>query len=628
MDLRSSSNQLCWYIFAFFLLLTACEPSAPSDDSPVENPEAAYCGAADATSYSGTTTTVLGTATFQYRPLVLTSNRGLYGNPVSLGVTYAEVRIFDSAGNSIQCGETDQNGNFSLVIPQPTASSNYTVKVYSRSFTSKVKASVLKDIYNSEPYSISTTFTVGASSTTVAIPTPFVASARMSEDSDVTGGAFNILADVFWANEYLRANGGSTSFVADKVSVFWQAGFNPYSYYDAPSVLASFYVASEDHLYILGGKNGDVKASDTDHFDDSVVIHEYGHFLEAHYGHSDSPGGSHNGNFVIDPRLAWSEGWANYFQGAVQNNIIYSSSYSGPKKGTSGFTGYVDTVGFANDSVEGSGSTNGIQINRSLTELNSAATYDKSSTNEGIFREFSISRSLFKSMTNSGGIPFQAIWDTFKEMRNSHSPAYKFMNFGLFNSVLQTILDTDYSSQSQTTWTSVLSEEYQVKNTTLYGRYLATQAPTSGSCPEIAMTPVVDQTLSYDRSNQLMSNDFFIYYHDGSSKKIGLKSRNSGTKIIDMNLYVYTDGYYYSEEIQEAQSSFSNSTMARRSKSINVSNTNETELVDMSGLPAGYYMINAKASTYNKTSSDLNGTSNYYLYIGDSSTVTTCLVPN
>lgn len=632
MDLRSGTTQLRWYILAFFMLLTACQKPLKSDNSGYnQNPEAAYCGSAQATSYAGDTTTVSGTANFQYRALSTSGCTGLCGDPSSLGITYAEVHVVDSTGTILQCGETNHLGAFSLVIPRVAGS--YKVQVLSRSFTDKVKASILKDIYAAAPYVIESDFSVTAAQSTVS-GLALTATARASEgDGTVPGGAFNILANIFWANEFLRANISNPSFVADKVSVFWQAGFNPYSYFDAPNVSASFYVNTEDRLYILGGKNGDVKVADTDHFDDSVILHEYAHFLEGHYGRSDTPGGSHNGNFIIDPRLAWSEGWANYFQATVQNKTSHSSEYAGPKKSSAGFSGYLDTAGFKNDTAEGSGAGAGILISRNLNELNSAAAYDKSVTNEGIFREFSISRSLFKSTTNAGAIPFAAVWDAFKELRNTGSPAYKFVNFGLYNSVLQGILNSaTYAANSQTTWNTVLSEEFQVKDTGLYGRHLGIQAPSGGSpsCPETALSPVADATYpnSYERSNQLMSNDFFTYYHDGSSKKIGLKNRVTGAAVIDMNLYVYTDDYYYSEEVQESQANFSNSTMARRARTINLSSGTETEVVDMTGLAAGYYMINVKASTVNKTSAALNGTSNYYLYIGDSTTVNTCLVPN
>lgn len=626
MDLRCSSTRLSPYFFAFSFLLLGCQ-NPLNNDAPAhsQKPEGEYCGAAEATTFTGSTTTVSGTATFKYRALSVT--QGLTGDPVSLGTTYAEVHIVDSAGSIVQCGETNATGAFSLVIPQVAGS--YTVQVLSRSYTSKVRASVLKDIYSAEPYTVEKAFTVTGGQTTVS-GVAVVASARASENAEVPGGAFNILADIFWANEYIRINTSNAAFVADKVSVFWKAGLNPYSYFNAPNTLASFYIASENRLYILGGKNDDVQSTDTDHFDDSVILHEYGHFLEAQYSRPASPGGSHNGNFIIDPRLAWSEGWANYFQAAVQNGIMYNGSYTGPRKGTGGFKRYIDTVGFSNDSVEGSGSSFGIQINRDLSEANATASLDKSATNEGIFREFSISRTLYKTLTAAGGLPFVILWDAFKELRNAHTPAYKFTNFGLYNSVLQDILNTDYPGQSQTTWNAVIAEENQAKTLNNYGRYTASQAPGGGSpaCPTTTMNPVADAVYSYDRSNQLMSNDFYTFFYDGISKQIGLKATSTGS-VIDMNLYLYEDNYYYSEEIQEAQAGFSNSTLARKSKTVNVSSSTETEVVDLTGLPAGYYMINVKASTLNKTSAYLGGgTVNYYIYIGNSSTVTTCLVPN
>jgi hypothetical protein len=628
MDLRSNPTQLSWRSFAFFLLLAGCQSSLePTATGYSQNPEGAYCGTAQATSYSSSTTTISGTATFKYRPLQTASNCGLCGDPVSLGTTYAEVHVVDSSGNVIQCGETNQLGAFSLVIPRVEGS--YKVQVLSRSQSNKVKASILKDIYAAAPYSVEAPFSVGATDSVVS-GLSVVASARVSEDSNIPGGAFNILADIYWANEFLRTNGGNASFVADKVTIFWKAGFNPYSYFNSPSVLASFYVDTEDRLYILGGKNGDVKAADTDHFDDSVILHEYGHFLEAHYGHSDTPGGSHNGNFIIDPRLAWSEGWANYFQGAVLDNVVYASGYSGPKKGVAGFPDYVDTVGFANDTAEGSGSSYGIQISRNLAAANDAIlnpNSDIAATNEGVFREFSISRTLFKSMT--GGLPFSAIWSAFQELRNSHTPPYKFVNFGLYNSVLASILTTAGFNQIQTDWNTVLSEENQVKNTNLYGRNLGTQAPVGGTpaCTESTLAPVVDGSYGYDRSNHLMSNDFYTFYHDGTSKQMGLKSRSTGS-VVDMNLYLYADGYYYSEEIQEAQAGFSNETLIKKSKTVNGASSSETEVIDLTGVPAGYYMVNVKAATLSKTTFELSGTANYYLYFGNSSTVTTCLVPN
>lgn len=598
----------------------------PNEPAYKQSPESAYCGAASATSYSGSTTTVSGTASFQYRKIQTVGLCvGLCGTPQTLGTTYAEVRIVDSAGTTIQCGETDATGNFSMTIPQTAGS--YKVQVYSRSYTDKVRASVLADIYTAAPYVVESAFAVTAGQNTVSGLTVLASARSNDSDGKIPGAAFNILANIFWANEFIRKNTVNT-FVADKVTVMWKAGFNPYSYFNAPSVLASFYIASEDRLYILGGKNNNVNTSDTDHFDDSVILHEYGHFLEAHYAQSSSPGGSHNGNFIIDPRLAWSEGWANFFQAAVQNDVMYNSSYTGPRKGTGGFSSYLDTVGFAGDTGETGGSTS-IQISRDLTEDGASATKDRVATNEGVFREFSISRTLYKSLTNGGGLPFAALWDAFKALRADSNITYRFANFGLYNSLLANVLSTTYPMQNLTTWNSVLSNEQQKKDITLYSNTLNTAAPSGGTCTAtVALSPVVDVDYGYYRSNLLVSNRFYSFYHDGNSKKIGLRYANSGNDIIDLNLYLYKEGYYYSEEEEELESGFSNSTLVRRSKGVNNSSNAETELVDLAGLPAGNYMINVKAATYGKISAALDGTANFYLYFGTNSVVTTCLVPN
>ena len=60
------------------------------------------------------------------------------------------------------------------------------------------------------------------------------------------------------------------------------------------------------------------------HFDDFAVIHELGHFIEDHCGEFISAGGTHALVVRIDPRLAWSEGWSNYFAAQVLNNKMSS----------------------------------------------------------------------------------------------------------------------------------------------------------------------------------------------------------------------------------------------------------------------------------------------------------------
>jgi Bacterial pre-peptidase C-terminal domain len=69
------------------------------------------------------------------------------------------------------------------------------------------------------------------------------------------------------------------------------------------------------------------RSTDSDEFDDAVIVHEYGHLVAAALSRDSSPGGVHILGDALDPRVAWSEGWANFFSSAVRNNPIYRDSY-------------------------------------------------------------------------------------------------------------------------------------------------------------------------------------------------------------------------------------------------------------------------------------------------------------
>ena len=59
-------------------------------------------------------------------------------------------------------------------------------------------------------------------------------------------------------------------------------------------------------IFILG--KADV---DTDEYDAHVMVHEWGHYFENKLGRSDSIGGDHGSGDIVDPRVAFGEGWGN-----------------------------------------------------------------------------------------------------------------------------------------------------------------------------------------------------------------------------------------------------------------------------------------------------------------------------
>lgn len=70
-------------------------------------------------------------------------------------------------------------------------------------------------------------------------------------------------------------------------------------------------------LYVLGKAGVDI-----DEFDRHVLAHEWSHFLEATLGRSDNPGGAHGIGLVLDPRVAFGEGWANAMAALVLDDPI------------------------------------------------------------------------------------------------------------------------------------------------------------------------------------------------------------------------------------------------------------------------------------------------------------------
>jgi hypothetical protein len=81
---------------------------------------------------------------------------------------------------------------------------------------------------------------------------------------------------------------------------------------------SSFYRGDIDSLFLTGDAS-----SDTDEFDDHIVGHEWGHFLDDTIFRTDSFGGPHGLGDRLDSRLAWSEGWPSAMAAMFLNDPAY-----------------------------------------------------------------------------------------------------------------------------------------------------------------------------------------------------------------------------------------------------------------------------------------------------------------
>ena len=574
------------------LALSSCSRTSALSNTITET---AYC--AGPTSYSNSVT-IYGSAQFQAWKIDDTgSTAGLASVGTNESIKYAEVQVKDSSGNLVQCGETGSDGSFSLQVPSSTQT--YTLSVMTRANNTNLKASVMKCPEAKLLYSMDSTFTGNENQNLGTL----IASAT---DGDILGGAFNILNQVLLANDFLRTKAGNCSgsfsgcqdfTVAPKAEIYWEKGFNPGTYSSGGPV--SFYIPGTDRLFIVGGVSGDVNDSDTDHFDNSVILHEYAHFLDDRYTTSNSPGGSHDAQHVIDPRLAWGEGWGNFFQAAVRDHAYYIDTYGNPN-GNSGEFFRID-----------------------LEDQVSPIIDEPTTAEEGNFREFSVTRALWDVLDNNNDSEsvsdgFAEIWGGITSTQAFNHTYAGFRSVGFFHQ------RRDSVTSNSPTWTPLRTLAKHSANRSNYALWVNT---TVNDCNlttnQYSITPVnkgsdnaalpapggvLDN--SFSGSHLLLNNDFFHYYHPGGAATFTMTFKTtSGTTSADLDLFVYKDSAVYGEDSSLVNTLSSDE---GRTATTGVINTSFTETVSDT-LAAGHYLINVKVSFKNRSSSAMGGPTDYEL---------------
>jgi hypothetical protein len=188
-------------------------------------------------------------------------------------------------------GDTDEGGRYRLEVPDGTGQ----VVLLALAISGQVSVHDPRNgafwVYESPA------FDAARAPQTVTIP-----------DRDRRAGPFNILAAIHRTNRFLRALEPGLPLDQQQITIYWSPVNRTGTYFDVLSHRA----------FILGDRD-----EDSDEFDDSVIIHEYAHYLARRYSRDDSPGGAHCFAERLDPRLAWSEGWANFFAQAVLGDPRY-----------------------------------------------------------------------------------------------------------------------------------------------------------------------------------------------------------------------------------------------------------------------------------------------------------------
>ena len=247
-----------------------------------------------------------------YQKIDVTDSGLDLNHPVMVPIRNARIEVVSrSTQSTVSVSETDQSGHFEVPVPFDP---NLAVRVVSRLQNSSLR--IADNTNLNAIYAISTDIDGRQ-------PNPGV----LLADTSRVSGAFNILEIVQRANETIRM--ADPSLDPPSVTIFWSTRNTRRTGNIAQGFVGtSFFNVANNTAYILGDRN-----DDSDEFDDSVIAHEYGHMIAARFSRDDSPGGETHLGDILDPRVAWSEGWANFFSSAVRNDSIWRDD-SGPNGAT------------------------------------------------------------------------------------------------------------------------------------------------------------------------------------------------------------------------------------------------------------------------------------------------------
>lgn len=303
-----------------------------------------------ATCIAGNGPPVTITGTILYERLTLTPGVGLSLPLITRAARFVDVQVRIAGGGTCY-GQTstDAGGAFNITV-MPPAGSTLEVVAFSRTLNDGARDVF---VHNALPPPTATHSTADAFS--------FVSGAFLGQGNPVVNFTvpynpgtndrpsigFAVLDTVVTCWDKVAATPGVP--LMPRVDTYTSLGnnFNLFG--------ASFYDPGRQLLAILGGASGNLDNSDTDYFDESVVAHEFHHYVENRLAYAMTRGGFHSLSQLLFPAFAWSEGVAS----ALGNLCIGTPDYV-DSNGTSGglFTQFdVDIIGGAHPVGIGSEAT-------------------------------------------------------------------------------------------------------------------------------------------------------------------------------------------------------------------------------------------------------------------------------
>jgi len=270
---------------------------------------------------------VTGRVTFTKVPISASAPVGLdYVNASPQSIRGAVIEARNLAGVTLSSSNTAVDGTYTLSAP-----ANSTVVIVVKAALGSPAAPELTVVDNTAGGAIYTVNSAPVVTASVALtgvdfnaPVVFSGGAYLNQ----AGAPFAILDTLRTAQQAITA---VATVAFPTLTVNWSRNNVPVAPRQnafeadlaAGNIGTSFFTKTGtiNRIFILGAEG-----IDTDEFDVNVLSHEWTHYLEANFGRSDSLGGGHRQNDILDETVAFGEGFANAMSGLLLGNNRYLDS--------------------------------------------------------------------------------------------------------------------------------------------------------------------------------------------------------------------------------------------------------------------------------------------------------------
>jgi hypothetical protein len=294
-------------------LASACSSSSshkPAGPTVCASATAETCTGAPAIP-AGASFIVSGTATYDFVPATYDPLLGTgtldFANAEARPVRGADVEI-RQCGTVLATATTNDAGGYSATFtPGPTGPVYAVVLAHTASPPIQVQDNVNCDAVWAVAQPIA--------ASTVDVHAPHGWTPGAGYGPNRIAAPFAILDSMYTASHRLMDIPRTVPFASVPLAVNWSPSNSP------TTIGTSYYDPSLRSIFVLGAAG-----LDTDEFDREVIVHEWSHYFEDNFSRSDSPGGAHGFGDVLDPRLAFGEGYASAFAAILLDQRIYADT--------------------------------------------------------------------------------------------------------------------------------------------------------------------------------------------------------------------------------------------------------------------------------------------------------------